>query len=120
MALKLSAKQQVQLAWLETLPRKLEKINLVVEQLAVNQADDTRVRSVQRLLGELKAQASTNGLPVLGDSFGIMANLLRRPGGHQVKVRGLRELLAGVKINYDGALRSASTPERDAPESSDD
>jgi hypothetical protein len=30
-----------------------------------------------------------------------------------VKVRGLRELLGSLKINYDAALRSATTPESD-------
>jgi hypothetical protein len=108
---KLSSRQQAQLAWLETLPRKYERLFRTVELLAVNQADEAQLRSMQRLLEELKSQASQLGLGALGDGFGIMATMLRRPGGHQVKVRGLRELLAGVKINLDGALRAASTPE---------
>jgi hypothetical protein len=32
----------------------------------------------------------------------------------QVRVRGLRELLANLKINYDAALREATTPGADA------
>jgi hypothetical protein len=28
-----------------------------------------------------------------------------------MKVRGLRELLGSLKINYEGALRQATTPE---------
>jgi hypothetical protein len=108
---KLSSRQQAQLAWLETLPRKYERLFRTVELLAANQADEAQLRSMQRLLEELKSQASQLGLGALGDGFGIMATMLRRPGGHQVKVRGLRELLAGVKINLDGALRTASTPE---------
>jgi hypothetical protein len=42
-----------------------------------------------------------------------MGTLLRRSGGHQLKVRGLSEMLAGAKINFDGAVRKASTPEDD-------
>ena len=39
-------------------------------------------------------------------------------GGLQMKVRGLRELFGSLKINYEAALRSATTPEPGAePES---
>ena len=110
---KLSPRQQTQLAWLEGLPPKFAKLNKVLELLSVQQADETTLRSTQRLLDELKAQASTLGVSTLGDTFGYMGTLLRRSGGHQLKVRGLRELLAGAKINYEGALRKASTPETD-------
>jgi hypothetical protein len=30
-----------------------------------------------------------------------------------MKVRGLRELLGTLRANYDGALKRATTPERD-------
>ncbi len=110
MAEKLSAKQVAQLAWLETVPRKLERIHRGIEQLASHRVDATETRSMQRLLDELKAQASTLGITSLGDTFGYMGMLLRRGGGHQLKVRGLREMLAGVKVNFEGAMRAASTP----------
>jgi hypothetical protein len=113
-AQKLSAKQQNQLAWLATLPPKFERLNRLIEQLAVQQADDVQLRSAQRMLDELKAQASTNGIPALGDTFGYMGTLLRRGGGHQLKVRGLREMLVGARINFEGALRAASTPADEA------
>jgi hypothetical protein len=110
---KLSPKQQAQLAWLETLPPKFARLNKVIEQLSVQHADDTSLRGAQRMLDELKAQASTLGVTALGDTFGYMGTLLRRSGGHQLKVRGLREMLAGAKINYEGAVKKASTPETD-------
>jgi hypothetical protein len=113
MADKLSPRQQAQLAWLETLPPKFVRLNKVIEQLSVQQADDTTLRSAQRLLDEMKAQAATLGVTALGDTFGYMGTLLRRSGGHQIKVRGLREMLAGAKINFEGAVRKASTPETD-------
>ncbi|MGD9523850.1 MAG: hypothetical protein AB7N73_09710 [Gemmatimonadales bacterium] len=119
MAAKLTARQQAQLAWLETLPRKFERLTRSIEQLSGHRADETQVRTTQRLLEELKAQASQLNLTPLGEAFGIMATMLRRPGGHQLKVRGLGELLAGAKINYEGALRSASTPEAEGPEDAD-
>jgi hypothetical protein len=43
-----------------------------------------------------------------------MATMARRGGGLQVKVRGLRELLGSLKINYEAALRSATTAEPEA------
>lgn len=113
MALKLSPRQQLQLAWLETLPPKLDRANKVIELMATHHADDTQVRGLGRLLEELKAQASGLGVTALSDTFGYMATLLRRAGGQQIKVRGLRELLAGARINFDGALRAATTPERE-------
>jgi hypothetical protein len=41
--------------------------------------------------------------------------MARRGGGLQMKVRGLRELLGSLKINYEAALRSATTPEAPDP-----
>lgn len=113
MADKLSPKQQAQLGWLETLPPKLDRLVRSIEMLDSLQVDDTTLRSTQRMLDEMKAQASTLGLTALGDTFGYMGTLLRRGGGNQLKVRGLRELLAGARINYEGALRKARTPESD-------
>ena len=37
----------------------------------------------------------------------------RRGGGHQMKVRALREGLASLKTNFEGAFRTASTPEEE-------
>lgn len=113
MAPKLTARQQAQLTWLDTVPPKLEKATRIVEMMASHHADDTQVRSLMRQLDEMKAQASGLGLGALGDAFGFMGMLLRRTGGHEVKVRGLRELLAGAKVNFEGAYRAASTPAPD-------
>ena len=115
---KLSSKQVAQLAWLETLPPKFDRLIRSVEMLAAMQADEVTIRATQRLLGELKSQASTLGVQALAENFGYMETLIRRSGGHQMRVRGLRELLAGAKTNYEGALKAASTPvpESGAPE----
>lgn len=59
----------------------------------------------------MKAQASSLGITALSDTFGYMGTLLRRSGSQQMRVRGLREMLAGAKINHEGALRMASTPD---------
>lgn len=108
MAVKLTSRQQAQLQWLQMLPPKFDRIFRAVEQLSTQQADDVQLRGLARLLDELKAQASGLGIGALADTFGYMGMLMRRGGGHQLKVRGLRELLVGAKINYEGALRSAS------------
>jgi lysophospholipid acyltransferase (LPLAT)-like uncharacterized protein len=42
-----------------------------------------------------------------------MAMLARRGGGQQAKARALRELLAGLKQNYDVAMRKALKPEEE-------
>lgn len=116
MAPKLSARQQAQLLWLEGVPPRLERATRVIEMMATHHADDAQVRSLRRQLDEMKAQAAGLGLSALADGFGYMGMLLRRTGGHQVKVRGLRELLAGVRVNFEGAFRTASTPEPEAPD----
>jgi len=117
MSNKLTPRQQAQLAWLEPLPPKLARLKKAIELLAAHQADDVQLRSVTRLLDELKAQASGLNLTALAEGFGYMGTLIRRTGGHQTKVRGLGELLAGVRTNFEGALREASTPHPLAGES---
>jgi len=39
--------------------------------------------------------------------------MARRTGGQQMRIRGLREGLGSLKINFEGAWRSATTEERD-------
>ncbi|MGH7515961.1 MAG: hypothetical protein ACREOC_00620 [Gemmatimonadales bacterium] len=108
---KLSSRQQAQLVFLQTLPPKFQRIHSVVEQMASMRVDDTIVRNFIRGLDELKAASAGLNLTSLADTAGLMATMARRGGGLQMKVRGLRELLTGLKINYEGALRQATTPE---------
>ncbi|HEU4649278.1 MAG TPA: hypothetical protein VFS33_09480 [Gemmatimonadales bacterium] len=108
---KLSSRQQAQLAYLQTLPPKLQRFQTIIEQMATLQADETVVRGFTRALEELKANAQALSLTGLADTAGLMATMARRSGGHQMKVRGLRELLGSLKINYEGAMRTATTPE---------
>ncbi len=119
MGVKLTPRQQAQLAWLESLHPKLERAARIIEQMATMQADESQVRSLGRMLGELKAQAGSMNITALAEGFGTMATMLRRTGGLQLRVRGLRELLAGARINLEGAIQIASTPERD-PKAADD
>jgi hypothetical protein len=69
------------------------------------------VRGLIRILDEMKAGAGGLSLTGLADTAGLMAAMARRGGGLQMKVRGLRELLGSLKINYEAAMRSATTPE---------
>jgi chemotaxis protein histidine kinase CheA len=114
MASKPSSRQQAQLVFLQTLPPKFQRIHKIVEQMVSLRADEAAVRSLGRLLDEIKGNAAALSLSGIAETAGIMGTMLRRGGGVQLKVRGLGELLVSLKTNYDGALRSANTPEEGA------
>jgi len=107
----LSGGQQAQLVYLSTLPPKFERIHRLVEEIANMQGGETTAKTLCRILDELRNQATTLSLNALGDVFGMMSMVARRGGGLQMKVRALREGQASLKINFDGAMRAASTPE---------
>ena len=113
---KLTPRQQAQLAVLDALPPKFEQMHRLVEEIAGMRVDETVVRRLTRLLDESKAATNSVGLTALTETMGIMAMLARRTGGHQMKVRGLREGIGSLKINFEGALRSASMAESEGPE----
>ena len=110
MALKLSSRQQAQLGFLQAVPPKLGRIHAAIEQMSTLKADDVVVRGLGRVLDELKANAQSMGLTGFAETCGLMGTMSRRGGGLQMKVRGLRELLGSLKINYEAALKNASTP----------
>ncbi|HXW96577.1 MAG TPA: hypothetical protein VEI47_03250 [Gemmatimonadales bacterium] len=116
MALKLSAKQQSQLAFLELLPPKFARIQTVIEQMNNPKLDETAVRGMIRVLDEMKAGASQLSLNGLAEALGAMGSMARRGGGLQVKIRGLRDLMGSVKSNHDAAMKKASIPEASAPD----
>ena len=111
MAQKLSSRQQVQLDYLHTLPPRLGHIHAVIEEMAGLRADDAVVRGLARRLDQIKAEANALGLSGLAETAGIMSTMTRRGAGLRMKVRGLRELLGSLKITYEAAMRSATTPE---------
>jgi hypothetical protein len=108
---KLSSRQLAQLGFLQQLPPKFARIHSVIEQMGSLQVDETLVRGLGRLLDEIKANATALSLHSLAETAGIMGTMLRRGGGIQFRVRGLRELLVSLKTNYEGALQAATTPE---------
>lgn len=116
MADKLTSRQLAQLAALEPLPQRFAQIHRLVEEIAGLRADDATTRRLCRSLDESRASMNSVGLTPLSEQLGVMGMLARRGAGIQMKVRGLREGLAGLKINYEGALRSAKTPESRPPE----
>ena len=111
MALKLSARQQAQLAYLQSLPPRFSRIKHTVELMASLKADEAMVRGLGRPLDEIRANCQALSLGGLAETCGLMSTISRRGGGLQMKVRGLRELMVSMQVNYDGALRAASTPE---------
>ncbi len=115
MAVKLTSRQLQQVQFLETLPPKFQRMAGVIEQLGSSKADDSGVQGMCRTLNEVKANAQAYGLAGVADAAGIMGTMARRGGGVQMKVRGLRELLGTLRANFEGALKKASTPEREEP-----
>lgn len=113
---KLTPRQKAQLAVLEGLPPKFQQIHRLVEEIAGMRVDESVIRRLVRLLDESKAATNAVGLTALTETMGVMAMLARRTSGHQMKVRGLREGMGSLKINFEGALRSASIAERREPE----
>jgi hypothetical protein len=111
MAPNLSSRQQAQLAFLQQLPPKFQRMHSIIEQMGSMKVDETIVRNLGRLLDEVKGKATALSLNGLADTAGLMGTMLRRGGGLQFRVRGLRELLGSLKTNYEGAMRSATTPE---------
>jgi hypothetical protein len=107
----LSSRQQAQLAFLAQLPPKFQRMHSLIEQMSSPRADETIVRSFGRLLDEIRGKASGLNLNRVADTAGLMGMMLRRGGGLQFKVRGLRDLFTSLKSNYDAAVRMASTPE---------
>jgi hypothetical protein len=110
MLLKLSNKQQSQLAFLSLCPPKFQRFYSLIEQLNAPKVDESLVRGLARQCEEMKAGATQLGLGGFGDSASNMASIARRGGGQQVKVRALRDALGALKMNYEGALKKASTP----------
>ena len=108
---KLTSRQQAQLAYLEQLPPKFQRMHSIIEQMSSLRVDDAILRGFARLLDEVKGNAGALSLSGVAETAGIMGTMLRRGGGLQFKVRGLRELLTSLKSNYDAALRQATTPE---------
>jgi hypothetical protein len=116
MAPKLSSRQQAQLAYLQLLPQKFQRIYSVVEQLALPRVDETLIRALGRLVDDIKGNAASLSMGPLAETAGRMGMVVRSGGGMPTKVRGLRELQGSLKINYDAALRSASTPPKPGEE----
>ena len=110
MALKLSSRQQAQLAYLETLPAKMARIHSVIEAMATLKTDDVVIRGLGRLLDEMKGNCQALSLTGLAETCGLMGTMSRRGGALQMKARGLRELSGSLKINYEAALKVATTP----------
>ncbi len=110
MADKLTSRQQAQVNVLETLPPKFAQMHRLIEEMAGPRPDISVVRRLCRLLDEGKGATSGVGLSSLTQTMGSMGMLARRTGGETMKIRALREGLASLKLNYDGALRTAKTP----------
>jgi hypothetical protein len=111
MALKLTSRQQAQLAFLEPFARQMSTIGTLIEQMAAPKADEQLARTLVRQLGAAKTNAQGLGLTRIADSLGGMEQTARRTGGGLSKFRTLRELHAMLRLNHEQALRAAMTEE---------
>jgi len=111
MALKLSARQQAQLAFLDAQMPKLQRVQALIEKLTSPSEAESAAADLVRILDEIKSGAAGLSISDVAQSASVMASLARRTGGLQTRIRGLREGFAGLKINYDGARKAASKPE---------
>src|SRR5690606_12900531 len=112
---KLSAKQQSQLAFLQLLPPRLQRLNSTVEQMSGGKVDESLVRGMIRVLYESKDCAFKLGMLGLADSSSQMWSTARRGGGAKVRVWGLEITRAYSRTPLDMATNKASLPEADAP-----
>jgi hypothetical protein len=78
------------MVFLEQLPPKFQRMHNVIEQMASLKVDDSIVRGFGRLLDEVKGNATALSLNGIAETAGIMGTMLRRGGGLQFRVRGLR------------------------------
>jgi len=111
MGAKLSSKQQAQLAFLETLPPKMARIKIIIEEMGSLRTDDLTIKGFTRMLDEIKSSANQLSINTVADAAGLMSTMARRGGGLQMKVRGLRELLVSLRSGYDMGIKAATTPE---------
>ena len=111
MSIKLSSRQQAQLGFLEQAYNKVQRIQSLIEKLASPSDAETAGRSLARLLDEVKSGAAALSLSRVADSAASMGSLARRGGPIPLRLRGLREGLAGLKNNWEGARTKASTPD---------
>ena len=114
MAVKLSSRQQAKLAVLETFVPKFDGIRRMIEEMGSLTVDISVQRRLSRTFDEMKAGAQAVGETGVAESLGLMGTMARRTGGVQTRVRGLREGFVTLKINFDGAMKAASTPEPEA------
>ena len=112
---KLTPQQQAQLDILETLPPKFEVVNRIIAEIESLHADDAQIRRLCRLLETGKSAANSIGQTALADTMGIMTTIARRGGDVRMKVRGLRDGLASLKTNYEGAVRAVHLLSRVEP-----
>ena len=116
MSIKLSSRQQAQLGFLDMAFSKVQRVQSLIEKLATPSEAEHAGRSLQRIVDEIKSGASGMGLSRIADSAANIGSLMRRSGAMPQRMRSLREGLAGLKINWEGARKTASIPEKESGE----
>jgi hypothetical protein len=118
MSIKLSSRQQAQIGFLDQAFSKVQRVQSLIEKMATPSEAETAGRSLTRIVDEIKSGASGMGLSRVADSAANIGSIARRSGAIPQRLRSLREGLVGLKINWEGARKAASTPDNtsnDAP-----
>jgi hypothetical protein len=118
MAVKLSSRQQAQLVFIDAQIHKIQRIQSLIEKLNSPSEAESAGRSLVRMLDEVKSGSAGLSLSGVSATAAVMSGLARRGASLQIRIRGLREGLASLKINMDGARKAASKPEAAAEETS--
>jgi hypothetical protein len=113
---KLSSRQVAQVEFLDRSFAKVQRLQSLIEKLSTPSEAETAGRSLARLLDELKVGAASISLGRIADSVANMSSVARRTGAIPQRVKTLREGLAGLKVNWEGARKAASTPDNTSNE----
>jgi hypothetical protein len=110
---KLTPRQRTQLAVLETLQRRFEAINRLIEELGTPRADEAMAQRLYRVLDAGRAETNGVGLGALSETMGQMGLLARRGAGIPMRVQGLREGFRNLKAAYEASWEAATSPVKD-------
>jgi hypothetical protein len=109
MASKLSAGAQQELDVILQARRKLDRLNLLVEQFSQAKAgasQDGFGPMISRTALELGRMLLQNGMGVLADQANQLGMLARRGGGPNLKLRSMRDFVAQMRPGLDRAEKA--------------
>jgi hypothetical protein len=115
-----SPRERQQLAMLESLEHRVQRIHGLVERFAAEQQDPEPIAlAVRRAFAELKVHLSGAGLDAMAQTCAALEIAARRSGGRVSKVRVLREGVGSLRFQIEAerrGLRGVAAERRSAPQ----